>query len=378
MNRSDCRLYTGYKPCRHRRPCEGCPHFEPYGPDVLIVFLDALGDVLRGTSLLAPLRRRWPEARVTWLTRPRALPLLVGQPLLDEALPFDLESVIALEARRFDLLLCADKSRLSGALARRFQATEKRGFGVDERGAIVPLGPEAEELHAQGLDDLEKFQRNERSMPELLTRAMGLEWARDPYRFFLRPEERSPSPRRRVGFNTGASANCAMKALDPRLQEEAARRVVARTGEPVLLLGGPEDRERNEFLAARLGPLAELGPTDLGLRAGAAEVDRCEVVFSGDSLGMHLAIALEKHVVAWFGPTCPQEIDLFDRGIHLLADVDCAPCWRRACDRSPTCGERLSPDDIADAVMDVLTVRERGQPLNAWRGGTWWRPRPTR
>ena len=52
-------------------------------------------------------------------------------------------------------------------------------------------------------------------------------------------------------------------------------------------------------------------------------MNRCDVVISGDSLGMHMAIALSKHVVAWFGPTSPQEIDLYDRGVKLLADRLC-------------------------------------------------------
>ncbi len=142
-------------------------------------------------------------------------------------------------------------------------------------------------------------------------------------------------------------------------------------GEPVLLLGGPEDAERNRELARRLGPLVEESPVDRGLRAGAAEVARCAVVVSGDSLGMHLAIALGAHVVAWFGVTVPAEIDLYDRGIRLWADVDCAPCWRRSCERVPLCRDRVEVDWIVQAVLDCLEARARGQPLQEDRGRRW-------
>ena len=47
-------------------------------------------------------------------------------------------------------------------------------------------------------------------------------------------------------------------------------------------------------------------------------MNACDIVVSGDSLGMHMAIGLKKWVVAWFGPTCHQEIDLYDRGAKFL------------------------------------------------------------
>jgi heptosyltransferase-2 len=113
---------------------------------------------------------------------------------------------------------------------------------------------------------------------------------------------------------------------------------------------------------------------DRGLRHGASEINRCDVVVSGDSLGMHMAIALEKHVVAWFGVTCPQEIDLYDRGLKILADVGCAPCWKSECDQKLPCRDQVDPEWIADAVSDCLVARASSQPIRGVRGADWWRP----
>lgn len=368
-----CRHFSGYKPCRFHRPCEGCPHHDPVTAEVLLINLDALGDVLRTTALLPALRRAVPGARLTWLTDPRATALLAENPLIDRVMPLDVKSVAELHARRFDLLLCADKGGAAGGLAMTIPAGERRGFGIDGRGAIVPLNPEAGELYALGLSDEQKFRVNRKAETQLLCEALGFTWSRDPYSLHLGPDERSPGPRRQVGFNTGCSPLYPYKKLSLDIQEAAIRRLSADLGEPVLLLGGPEDAERNAVLAARLGEAAEASPTTGGLRRGAAEVDRCEVVVTGDSLGMHLAIALGKHVVAWFGVTCPQEIDLYDRGVKLLADVGCAPCWRRSCDRDPLCRDRVDPEWIVQAVHDCLAVRREGRALDALRGAGWWR-----
>jgi heptosyltransferase-2 len=67
-----------------------------------------------------------------------------------------------------------------------------------------------------------------------------------------------------------------------------------------------------------------------------------------------MAIALGVYVVAWFGPTSPQEIDLYGRGVKLLADVDCAPCWKPRCNKDLLCNTQVSPDLIAAAVMEGL------------------------
>jgi len=373
--RSDCRWFGGYRPCHPGRTCPGCSHHDPVQGELLIINLDALGDVLRTTAQLPALRRAWPKARITWLTRPRAVPLLQGHPLLDRVLPLGLEAVCELRARQFDLLLCVDKGHAAAGLASTLRAHAKRGFGLDEHGVIVPLNPQAEYLYATGLDDGLKFYENQLSEPAMLAQAFSLPWDREPYRLVLAEHERRGPPRA-VGFNTGSSPGWPRKRLDLDTLGRAIDLIHRRTGQPVLLLGGPEDRERNQALTARLGDAAELTPTDGGLREGAAHVARCEVVFSGDSLGMHMALALGCHVVAWFGPTCPQEIELFDRGIKLLANVDCAPCWNSGCDREPACNERIAPELILDAVQACLEARSAGHAIDEVRGARWPAGRP--
>lgn len=372
---TDCRLFTGYKPCVHGGACGGCSHHDPVSAEILVINLGALGDVLRTTAQLPAIQRAWPGCRVTWVTSPRAMPLLRGHPLIDRVVAFDLPGLTELRARRFDVVLCVDKDRAAGGLARSLEAREKRGFGIDDHGAIVPFNPEAEALYALGLDDEAKFRGNQRSEPELLGDALGLPYAGEAYVLHLAPDELPRGPRRKVGFNTGCSPLYPYKKLP--LDVQAAAIEALELEEPVLLLGGPEDTERNAALAARLGALVELTPTTGGLRRGAAEVSRCEVVVTGDSLGMHLAIALGVHVVAWFGPTCPQEIDLFGRGIKLLGAVGCAPCWKRSCDEDPKCFDQVPPNLIAEATHDALAARAGAAQLDGVRGGGWWRPSPS-
>ena len=81
-------------------------------------------------------------------------------------------------------------------------------------------------------------------------------------------QERSGCPRQRLarpGDDRGAVAIRVCRLAAPDEEEAAIRQLATTLGEPILLLGGPEDTARNATLSAALGPLVEETPTDQGL-----------------------------------------------------------------------------------------------------------------
>jgi heptosyltransferase-2 len=124
----------------------------------------------------------------------------------------------------------------------------------------------------------------------------------------------------------------------------------------ILLLGGKEDTERNEQIIAGLPENISKeiinSPTTLGLRRGACFMSIPDVVITGDSFGMHLAIALKKFVVAWFGLSCWTEIELYERGIKLYQEnLECSPCWKRDCPFDLECIKMIDLDKIIDETL---------------------------
>lgn len=365
---TDCRHFSGYRPCGIHPTCNGCPHYDKPQKRILIINEGAMGDVLRTTALLPVLRRHAPLAHVTWITQSRACPLIQSNPLLDRVMPLTWKSKTVLLSEHFDLILNVDKDPVSCALMMQLNADSKKGFGLSSTGAIIPLNSEAERLYELGLDNKLKFFVNTKAETQLLCEAMGFVYERDPYGLELPSHNLSP---KKVGFNTGSSPAFPLKALDRTLQAEAIELISNSIGESVLLLGGPEDTERNNWLHQKTGEASELSPTTEGVLVGAQHIDRCQVIFSGDSLGMHLAIARKKYVVAWFGLSCPQEIDLYDRGIRLRSDVGCAPCWQKSCTQTTKCNTKVSLDWIHSAVLDALDAAEKKLLIQEDRGASW-------
>jgi ADP-heptose:LPS heptosyltransferase len=380
--RFDCKYFTGYKPCAWKRPCDGCSHYEPVTKRIAVLSLEALGAVLRSTCLLPAIKRQWPGCHVTWITYPNAKALLDNNHLIDRLLVVDATTQPVLEHLKFDVLLAVDKSIEAGALAERVQATDKRGFGLDTNGVIRPLNPEANYQYDVGLSDELKFFINQKAETQQITESMALPWQRDPYVLDLREPEVAEVAARRagmlnrkgnsassagndvepwraiIGYNTGCSLLYPYKKFTVERSIEVIR--MWRQAFPdcaVALLGGREDTERQAAMKAAFtnddGVINT--PTTGGLRSGMLWMDATDLVLSGCSLGMHIAIALKKPVIAWFGVSCSQEVDLYDRGAKIQAAVGCSPCWKKSCTNEPKCFNEVSVEAIRSATADILT-----------------------
>ena len=125
----------------------------------------------------------------------------------------------------------------------------------------------------------------------------------------------------------------------------------------IVLLGGREDTERNEIIYNAFSIKYKKNiintPSTLGLRKGACLMSIPDIVISGDSFGMHLAIALQKYVIAWFGLSCWSEIELYDRGVKLIPEgLECAPCWKRVCPNNLECIQMIDLKYIVKIVNE--------------------------
>lgn len=367
--KTDCRFFVGDRPCVFRRECEGCDRYSRMGRRVLVLKIGALGDVLRTTPILDPLTRGPDPVHVTWVVGRSARPLLGGHPRIDRLLVPGHETSERLGVERFDLVLSLDKDPYPTSLATRVTAAERRGFGRDGRGSLVPLHESAQYAYDLGLSDRRKFFQNDRTYQDMIFEVGGLPWENQEYDVPVVREHRDEGRRILgealghvdapiVGFNTGAGGVFANKAWTVRGFAELAQRL-AGDGYRVVLLGGPEERERNRQVAA----LAGAATVDLGgafpLPVFAGIVSACDLVVTGDTLGMHLAIAARVPVVVLFGSTCAQEIELYGRGEKVVTPIDCHPCYRRECDISPSCQDLILPSRVHEAIQRALASPAR-------------------
>ena len=176
----DCRYYSGYRPCRFKRLCSGCPHYSPASPRILLINLDAMGDVLMTTAMLKPLKRKYGDtAHITWVTRSNAAPLLEHNPLVDRVMEYSPENCMILADMAFDAVYNCDKSLNACALLDSVDTDARYGFGLSPWGTIVPVNSENAYNFQMGLDDELKFRKNRQKGTRILHEGMGLEFRTD-------------------------------------------------------------------------------------------------------------------------------------------------------------------------------------------------------
>ena len=366
----DCKRFTGYKPCFPGTTCyKECLDPQPVGKKILIVNLDAMGAVVQTTAMLPAIKRKYPNSHISWITLKNAYRLLDNNPYLDAVYLWEPENWLILQQMEFDIVYQTDKTKRSCAFGNSLKAKEKIGFGLNKNGKIVPLNKEAEYNYILGLDDDLKFKKNEKYGTQILQESMKLKYQRDEYVFELSTEEKQFCEQYKkensldngdliVGFNTGCSYLYPNKKMTIDQHVALIETMYSLKGIRLVLVGGPEDTERNAEIVRRVSNKVLNTPTTEGVRRGICYENICDVIITGDSFGMHVANGLKKHVIAWFGLSCWSEIDLYDRGIKLVPDgLFCSPCWKKQCPYNLECIQMIDMKRIVDEVKRVVATK---------------------
>lgn len=344
----DCRYFRGDIPCSPHKSegvhCDGCPHYTPRKENVLIIKLGAIGDVIRTTPLLHRLREQYPAASIWWLTRyPEVLPADVDRPLA-----FSLEASLLLQATEFDLILNLDKDPEACALTSLLQAPDRRGF-ILESGKPAPIDKHAHHKYLTGLfDDVNR--RNTKSYPQEIFEICGWKFQGEEYILDIDRDAVQDIPsggRPVIGLNTGCGGRWVSR-LWPEEQWEALITELKDRGWFPILLGGGQEHDKNQRLANRTGAYYA---GHFPLKQFIALMQSCDVVVTGVTMAMHIAIGLRKPLVLFVNIFNPHEFELYGRGEIVAPAKPCTCFFQPACTNTDyTCMEHLSVDQVINAV----------------------------
>ncbi|MFZ0455896.1 MAG: glycosyltransferase family 9 protein [Ignavibacteriaceae bacterium] len=369
-----CKRFTGYKPCYPDHNCwlDGCKDNIPIGIKILIINLDAMGDVLMTTAQLPGLKRKFPESTIYWITLKISAPLLLNNEYIEQVFTYDAESLTILKEMKFNYIMNVDKSQRACALINKLESENKLGFGLNEDGKIIPLNEGAFYNFNLGMDDILKFKVNQRTGQDYLAETFELEYKRDEYVFNFSEKEKEFIRNYKienginendmvVGFNTGCSNLYPNKKMTIEQHIYLIKKLLESRKYKIVLLGGPEDTDRNNEIYSHFDGDIINTPTNLGIRKGACFEELANLIITGDSFGMHLGIALKKYIIVWFGVSCWTEIDLYNRGLKLFQEkLFCSPCWKKVCPYNLECIQMIDLDKIVNEVNSYFEKRETG------------------
>lgn len=322
-----CRFFDEKYACdtlttENYKSCEECKFSVPYSKKILIIKLGAIGDVLRTTPILPAIKEKYGEdTLIYWMTakNPNSVGLLKNNPMIDKVLEYNQENILRIQQENFDILFSLEIDTPATLLANLVRAPEKFGYYFDN-GSASCFNPKAEEYLETAFLNHVKI-KNRKTYQELIFNTCNLDYKKQKLFFHLNESHHKFSeefklknnllPKDKViGINIGSASRWQSKFWDTdkikKLIKELHREY------KVLILAGPNEIDKQKDLIEKLSheniSYSFNNPNNT-IDEFAAVVNLCDTVICGDSLALHLALALNKNTISLFFCTPPWEIE---------------------------------------------------------------------
>ena len=372
--KSDCVHFPGDRPCRPHKEtgimCPDCTQYEPVEKKhrILIVKLDAVGDVLRTTSILHALEKAYPDSEILWLTKSSSKDFFINNPFVNEVLLYEDEALpLRMAQEKFSHVINLDPSPYSAAIASQANGDKKIGFGLDINEKVYPFNPEAIEWFEMGaFDNLKK--KNKKTYQQVIHEICSLPYEKGEIVLNLTPEEidfKNSFIQKHdigkydfaVGINAGASDRWEFKKWYKDYYKELIKLVTKNYNAVVLLYGGKDEIGLNSELASVSDKVIDTGGNNT-MREFISLMDIPSTIITGDTLALHVATALQKEVICLFGPTSYSEIESYGRVNKIIPGLDCLVCYKNTCDFVPNCMQSISVEMVYEALKKSLRKLE--------------------
>ncbi len=306
-------------------------------------------------------RETYPDAHIAVVANPLVAQLLENHPGCDEVIVYNkraqhagvfgmLRFTAQLRRQKFDCAILFQYAIEAGVMAFLARIPRRLGYTTDSRRFLlthpVPFGEAEKKVHQTdaflrivnyyGITSSEKVQA-------LALQDSERSWARQQL-----PD--GPS----VTINPGAAYGSA-KRWYPERFAAVADLLAEEHDLNVVLIGGPGEVEiGNDIAIAMKAPVQNyVGKTSV--RQMMALIDAASLMITNDSGPMHVAAGFNVPIVAIFGPTNHTTTSPFtDRYRIIRHNVECSPCMLRECPIDHRCMDRVTVDDVTDAVQSFL------------------------
>ena len=336
--------------------------------NILIIRFSSIGDIVLSTPLVRALRKRFPEARIDFVIKQEFAELMQTNPHVTTVYVYDKQSGMRgllafaqqLRHNRYDLLVDIHKNYRSYLLRFVTHPSQIVSYSkqIVQRTLLIKTGlnqyGEILQIPERYLKPLQAFGvvNDDQGLELFPTEA---HWSRVAAIF---RQERLADGEVAIGF--GSIAAHPLKQWPVERFIELGRQLVQRYGARILLFGGPQDLQGVTRIAAQIpnSPLILCGK--LSFLEVAAAIQRCAVFVGNDTGTIHIAAAMQRNVVALFGPTV-EEFGYYPyrtRSIVISKPLSCRPCTptgKGVCKiKTHACLKEISTAEVFQAVEKML------------------------
>lgn len=359
--------------------------------NILIVNPFGIGDVLFTTPLIHTLKDAFPEGKLGFLCNKRVAPLLRNNPLINEIFIYerdDFKQLLAvsklkwfegfssfirqIRRARFDLAIDLSLSSNFGFFLWLAGIKKRIGYNYKSRGIYLTTsvklsGYEDEHVveYYNGLLELTGIEPKYQDL-ELYLRDEDTQYAESIFK-----ERRIDDAAPVIAISPGGGASWGIEAKIKRWPEEKftllVNKIIEKYKVTVIILG--DLKEKDLLLNIKTGFQGEVinlaGRTTL--TQSAAIINRADLFIGNDGGLLHIAVALKRKTVSFFGPVDPRVYGPYPpdetRHIVLRKTLECSPCYHKfrlnPCLRNRECLEKINVDEVMEKMDRLLTNTEK-------------------
>ncbi len=339
---------------------------------IAIIKPSALGDIAHSLPVLTALRRRFPDANISWIINRGYAPILEGHPDLNEIIPFDRASLRKsflkggvefgrflhrLRKQQFDLVIDLQGLLRTGLMTLATGAAIRIGLSSAREGSMLAythrIDDRADVRHA-----VDRYWRVIEALgdaPPIKTFHVPVQeaartWAGAALQHLPRP-----------WIAVGVGSRWLTKRWPPEHFAALVGRAQAEFGGSAIFVGTPEEADLAERAASlTTGPALQLtGKTTLPQLV--AVLNAADVMIANDTGPLHLAVALGRPVVAPYTCTLIEKTGPYHQESRAVAtSIWCRGSYLKTCQRME-CMADLTPPRLWPPLEMILRTWQQTQ-----------------
>ena len=345
-------------------------------PNILIIKLSAVGDVVHSLPFLEVLRDRFPSAMIDWVVEEDASGIVESHPQIDRLIIFPRKSWLKrfikkgeyigvgkevnkflkeFKGRRYDIVVDLQGLLKSGILT--FLANGKRKIALNggREGSLIFTNEKVAipdpDLHA--LDKYLRIARYLGATNPVWNGQIPIYDTDKGHVDYLLGE---------IGNNSTLVAVTPVAKWESKLWElhrfaSLADTIKEELGAGVVFTGSEGDKAAIEDIRSGMKTRALNLAGKTTLRELAYLYQKCAAVICTDTGPMHVAAAMGSPVVvALFGPTSPLRTGPYGAKHRVIrAGLECSPCFKKRCD-DMSCMKKITVEMVFDTVKEVISA----------------------
>ena len=346
--------------------------------NILIVKTSAIGDVTHTLPALNAIRKKYPNAHISWLVEEAAQDIVRGHHALTEVLVSrrkkwinDIKSknfftaineifsfIRCIRNKQYDLVIDFQNLLKSSMFIALTRAQKKAGYGVGMAHSEYSYIVLDHRVPAVNMD----YHAVYREL--ILLEKLGIPVKTIEFDLPVFDTDRREIVNRL--YSEGALNQKPLIAINPmakwrtKLWDLSKFSLIADQcsdwGFQVVFTGSQQDMDGISEIQKKMKTRAINLCGKTSLKSLAALYEKCQLLITTDTGPMHIAASLGKSVVAIFGPTAPWRTGPFgNQHAVVRVDLPCSPCFKRYCDKHD-CMKQISVDLVLDAVKKMLDV----------------------